>query len=383
MMMKKVLLLPLLLLLCGCVQETSLKQQQLAGTLEEFVLQNGVISCSFLPEASGLFSRMEYLPEKRELISSPAVSAFHDDLLPSRIKTSATGSRELLWGAALFHNLPCAVTGTEKKDSTVRLFMEQDFFGGYQLRARKEIRLSAGCSFIRNRFTLSSTAEKPEIITLWNNLITSLGKKDIDPVLMPVKGGIRSVIDRGGWSVRQKSIMSFGRDGVFVEDNPGLMNVYTAPGRPWIARFTRECPGVLVMRTTPEALSVNAQFYSYKRGNARTMEMIFSPVTLAPGKSHTWVIDYIFFPSLKCIRDAAGNYGIDRRDEAGATILELESCAPVPGGKITLDSGEQFSLPPMRPGKLQQIRIPKQAPGKAVAGTLPDGTRFQLNGLLQ
>ena len=380
--MKKIILFCSALLLGGCVSQVGMQKNTLDGNLEELVLENSLIACSILPEASGLLAKMEFKPGKRQLFPPLKPTVFRDDLLPARINTGACGARELLWGAAQFHNLPMTVSGFEKTGGTVRLTMEQKFFGGQLLNAEKAVKLEPGTTVLHNRFTLTSVSKQPEIVTLWCNLIGRMGGKQLDPVLMPVKGGVRSVIDRGGWSVKRKSITGFDRDGVFLEEDSGSINIFTAPSRPWIALFSRETPGVLVMRSTPEALGTNAQFYSYKRG-VRTMEMIFSPVTLQPGKSHTWEIDYIFFPSLRSLRDTAGCYGIDRRDESGGTVLEIEACTPIAAGKLKLESGKEYPLPALCPGRLHRLHLPAVKPAQPIAGIFPDGSKFQVNGLIK
>ena len=380
--MRKILFSLTTILLSACVAQVEIRQRTLSNTLEEQVLENALVSCSILPEASGLLSRFDYRPGNRSLFAPMKVSVFRDDLLPSRIKTNASGARELLWGAEQFHNLSMAVIGSGKNGNKVWLEMEQPFFGGKLLTARKRVMLEAEATMLHNHFTLTSTSTQSEIVTLWCNLIGNLGTKQLAPVLMPVKGGVRTVIDRGGWSVKPKAVTSFDRDGVYLEEDSGSIDVYTAPGRPWIALFSHETAGVLVMRTTPEALSQDAQFYSYKRG-VRTMEMIFSPVTLQPGESHAWDIDYIYFPSLTGVQDVVGCYGIDRRDSVAETILEIEACAPVPAGRLKLASGEECQLPSLRPGQVHTLHLPPMRPDKALAGTLPSGENFQLNGLLK
>ena len=379
--MKILLTLPALLL-SVCAAQVEIQQRTLENMLEERVLENALVSCSILPEASGLLARFDYRPAKRQLFAPIQVSVFRDDLLPSRIKTSACGARELLWGAEQFHNLPMEVTDCGKDGAMVWLEMEQPFFGGKLLTARKRVTLEADTTILNNRFTLTSSAPQEEIVTLWCNLIGHLGETQLEPVLMPVKGGIRTVIDRGGWNVKHKAVTSFERDGVYLEVDSGSVDVFTAPGRPWIALFSHDSPGVLVMRTTPDALGQDAQFYSYKRG-VRTMEMIFSPVTIQPGKSHVWEIAYIYFPSLKGVQDVAGCYGIDRRDGETETVLEIEVCAPVPAGKLKLASGEEHSLPALRPGYVHTFHLPPLKPDKPLVGILPGGFEFQLNGLIK
>lgn len=371
MPMRNILFL-IILLLAGCNTPPAIQYQEASGQLKEFILSNGKLSCSVLPEASGLLSRLEYLPEHRPLFVPVNFSVEKDDLLPTRINTGATGSRELLWGVKQFHNLPMTVTGRKESPDAVSVTMQQRFFCGSPLIAEKTLELPGNDAvLLHSRFILCNPSEQAVEISLWCNLIAKMGKKQIDPVLMPAKGGVYQVQNRG--------ITGFAHDSVYLEDDASSVDVFTAPGRPWIARFSREFPGVLVMRcSTPGALGPGARFYSYKRGE-RTMEMIFAPVSIAPGSSHTWDIDYIFFPSMRMVRDVAGIFAVNRVDSADSTVLELEACLSAPAGTLRLNSGQVIPLPDMRPGRIYTIRLPKTDPGTAISGTLPGNVDFILN----
>lgn len=357
----------------GCVQHVRIEEKSVPGGLREYVLSNGEIACGTVPEASGLLASFEYLPGKKVFFEPLDFSVERDDLLPTIVKTGATGARELLWGTKRFHNLTMAVTGMTQTRDTVRISMKQPFFSASALTAEKVLELSAGSTGLDSYFTLTNPEKKPVTALLWCNIIARMGKKEMDPVLMPVKGGV--------YRVQNRAVTGFEKDLVYQENDHSQIDVFTAPGRPWIARFTREFPGVLVMRcTTPGALGPGARFYSYKRGE-RTMEFISAPVTLQPGKSYTWHIEYIFFPSLRTLRDVAGVYAIDRIDGKDETLLEIEACKPVAAGKVRIDSGEIFTLPAMKPGKVYRIRLRGSRKNKAISGTLPGNAQFCLNGL--
>ena len=371
---------PLIILLLTCLMATanppsaSIQERETTGQLKEFTLTNGNISCSVLPEASGLLSRFEYLPTHRSLFIPIQLSVEKDDLMPTVISSNATGVRELLWGMRRFHNLPMTVTEKRENGGTASITMRQRFFCGSPLTAEKTLELPGGDSALLHcHFTLHNPSQESVQTSLWCNLIARLGLQQLDPVLMPVKGGVFRVQNRG--------ITGFAQDAVYLENDTGSVDVFTAPGRPWIARFSPEAPGVLVMRcTTDGALGAESRFYSYKRGE-RTMELICAPVSIAPGSSHSWDIDYIYFPTMSMVCDVAGNYAVNRRDQPDATLLELESCAPVPAGQLTLTTGQVFQIPAMRPGQLHAVSIPKIPLKSVISGTLPDHAMFRINPL--
>ena len=363
------------LLAAEILSPATIQERVTTENLKEIVLANELISCSILPEASGLFSRFEYLPNHRSLFVPIKLSVERDDLMPTRINANATGVRELLWGMRRFHNLPMTIIARQGNGETVSITMRQRFFCGSPLTAEKTLELPGGdSSLLRCHFTLQNPSSKPVQASLWCNLIAKLGLKLLDPVVMPVKGGIYRVQNRG--------ITGFRKDAVYLENDPSSIDVFTAPGRPWIARFSHENPGVLVMRcTTDGALGPESRFYSYKRGE-RTMELICAPVSIAPGSSHTWDFEYIYFPTLNMVRDVAGSYAVNRRDQPNATILELEPCIPVPAGQLTLANGQIFQIPAMRPGQLHTIAISQTPLDTVLSGTLPDHAVFCINPLV-
>ncbi|MFA6930905.1 MAG: hypothetical protein WCT05_11305 [Lentisphaeria bacterium] len=346
---------------------------------KRIILQNKWLASEFLPEASALFSGLQYLPEKRPLINPVKTSSSTDDLLPSALETNSCGGRELLWGKKHFANVLFPVSKREATQESGHIVFSNRYLLNENLEATKKVTLLSDSLYVRICFTLTNHEKQAQTLRFWTNFIPQLSPdSSLDIVLLPACGGVRQLKERG--------VTFFEHDCIYEDKEFSNKEVFVAPAQPWMGRRSDRLPGVLVMCTSPVAMGDSGFLYSYKRGPhspTHTMEMVFAPVEIKSGASADFIVDYLFFPHLNSLSGICGKIGFDVQDQQ----LLLEAAAECKGGFLELEfrdaaaaelSRTELQVSDLQTGILQRysFRVPLGA--SHIAGSFDDGRVFTL-----
>ena len=377
--MKWVLTLTLLFFCNGICKAVDIIEYKDKAGQQRIVIRNQWLAAEFFPDASALFSGLQFLPEKRSLIDPVETSASIDDLLPSILYTNSCGGRELLWGKKHFANVFFPVAKQEATPESGHIVFSNRYLLNENLEATKKVILSTDSLSVRICFTLKNHEKQAKTLRFWANFIPQLSPDGhLDTVLLPARGGVRRVKERG--------VTFFERDCIYEDREFSNKEVFVAPALPWIGRNSEKLPGVLVMRCDADALGDSGFLYSYKRGPhspTHTMEIVFAPVEINSGDSADFNVDYLFFPHLNNISGVCGDIGMEIRDQH----LFLEAASPSKGGRLALEYRNaaaavlgkvELQISALPTGILQQHLIRLPAETSHVSGTFEDGRIFTL-----
>ncbi|MBO4490580.1 MAG: hypothetical protein J5944_04380 [Lentisphaeria bacterium] len=351
--------------------------REIADGVAEYSLSNGLFEIKCVPETSALISGLTFRPENRKMIHPLECIVEKDDLLPTRCHTNTTGFRETAVGNKLNIHTKYRPDAPACIGETAELVMRSRGFYKWNIDAEKKIVLRKGETRAKTSLTLTAAADMTAPIHIWINGVASMGEKERDIVMLPVRNVSEN---RMGLAMA-----AFSCDGVYF-DQTGALDVRAAANAPWIAQTSSERPGVLAVRLGKNFVE-GGVLYSWKNGNSpiHTAEAIFSPLKLKKGETRTFTVEYLYFEKLTGLHDTVGPFGLDREPRA----VFVASVAPVPAGVMTLNwrapdgrTGNlgEFPLPPLNPREFVRIDLEKfSLPEKCTLfGTLPGGLTFEL-----
>ena len=368
----------LLMVLASALSAVEVTCDAPTDSLVRLGLRSELMSVEFAPQVSALLGSWRYRPENRELIGNLVCSRNETELLPAMFETNGVGGRELLWGKKHFHNVPFQIQEITTAPDVARLVLVNRYLMNENIEAKKEIALKEGELKFSVSFTLTNREKSPQQLAFWTNLIAHLGPdSDYDTVVIPAKGGQQATPIH--------SVMRLPNDRLFIDTDLGNREVFIAPAAPWMARYSRKRPGVLVVRTD-EGLLADGFFYSYKRGaqsTTHTMEMVFPKREYAAGESVAFPIDHLYFPHLAGVSALCGDLALHWE----GTRMNCESAVQQTATAMTLtylDKGGRelgqatLQLPAMQPGKPQTQALTPPPGAVAIRGTLGTGTPFTI-----
>ena len=336
------------------------------GTPETVTLENGLLKITFAPSLQGSLCGWEYLPQKRSIIRPLQYRVEKVDLLPDRIIVSQDGFRCRIWGKKDALGDAMQVTQLEASpDGSCSITMSSSMEDGPELSMVSRMRLLPGSTALTGSVDIANTRKDDGTYSLWFNCVFFMSGKP-EPVLVPVRSGIRQIGTLG--------LSAAAQDGILTELQEGSRNMFFAALHPWLAKAAPDRPGVIVLKVDDPAAG-QMVLYTHKSNRMHTMEIIASPERLSGGKSGSRKFQLLYFPSLTALRQVCGFYGIDVKDGA----LEIESSVPS-GKSVWTVGGRRFQVPPLKPGRLYRIR-PVCSPRETLKIGI-DGKDYQIPGQL-
>jgi len=315
-----------------------------SGDVESLRLSNQFLAFEIIPLIQGAIANMEHLPQGRKLNLASSVAIERVDLLPDRYSIAPDILQLKLWGVPDTKIITeMQVVETSDAPEGVSVTLSADFYAGQPgTRAITTISLPDNASYFTIDFTVRNLSSGTREYSPWFNGVPQMSdNKTFEAVIVPVR--------REGKNIRGRSMFEVPVDGLFVEQDLGNRNMFFAPLRPWLARFTPGKAGVLVYLMMGADLS-NMMLYTHKNLNLHTMESIATPRKIPADDSFTWRYGVFFFSRLRGLREIIGHYGIDWRDGK----LQLESCKLQMTGKLVIN-GQGFTIPASGPGELLQF----------------------------
>jgi hypothetical protein len=384
----------LIVVLPGCVSEKIVKTK--AYGLPAYKISNQFISMTVLPDSNGRIADLKYdgidllfpYQEKRVI---------EDPLLPEMVFSNMSGCKEWFWGKVPLSNCTMNVTSAMKKANQVELDMVGRYYQSQDFSLRRRLILEKSVSAVTVETTLKNLAEEPESATLWVNIIPN-----------NLSGGGKAV-----YPVRGKADYAAGRavtrypeDQVVTTETQMGKNNFLVPGQPWTARVYPRQKIVMVFATDMANLAPDGAFYSWhgpKDGEEiRTMEIIYSPIKLAPGKTRTMTSRLLVFKGLSGISTICGDVALDSKTKntsQGLNIvldlssvrryadLHVKTCLVKAGtGKTVPETTREFAVSELNPGQsktLKYILSSQLANGKYfVSGTI-NGNKFLIMKMIE
>lgn len=383
--MKCIMLMLPLLALTGCYSECRLEPSEISGT-ESRVLSNRYLRVEVVPAVCGGVVSLQYLPTGVFLTEPFEYSVRKIDLLPDQPSANVTGARTWLWKEK---NLLCSRFSVQKELNTpdsCETDLSARYFQGTPVTLERRVQLQRNSSMLKLFLTFRNPGKKVCTVIPWENAAIQLKADRVDDVLMPGRGGVDRIGDYG--------VQRLEKDCIFV-DNVAVYSkeVKIPPARNWIARRNVGSPLILAIRTDMKELLPDGFFYSWKMGAnspLHTMEIIFTPFTLAPGAEKTLEVDYLVFEGLTDLKEICGEIGIDCRLTDSKINLSLSSACPVAADKLSVilksSAGRETVLgniktPALIPGEVESFTfdMPSLPAGEYhICGAFGSGKTFTL-----
>ncbi len=326
--MKKVCfaLIFLCLLVNGCrIYDCRLQSSALSGA-ESRILQNRFLRAEVVPVATGAVVGLEYLPLKKEIMTPFTYSIEKIDLIPDRVVIGGGGSRILLWGEQNLSSQAMQISQETVSADCCSVELFNPYYQSTDLRLRKTVSLKKGRAALHLNLQAENGSRSPRTITLWDNMIAELDAQSMDAVLMPALGQISKIGKRG--------VQYLPEDGIFVDDDEVFDKViFVSPARNWIARRNPISKLIFAIRTDYADLHPDGFFYTWKKqsgSSLHTMELILNPVTLQPGETKNYHLEYLFFNGLPDLHEICGDIGIYAEIMHNQIRFLLNSVEPKP-----------------------------------------------------
>ncbi len=376
----------LTLTLSSCVRtvDCGLAHSSTSGT-PSIVLSNRYLQAETVPAALGGVAGLRWLPGNLEMMIPFKYSVETHDLIPDR-PSATVGGKILIWGRQNLMAQPMTVTGTSSNPEKCGVEFVNPYYQGTSWRLERRIELERDTAALVIEMTVINTAAEPATVTLWENLVAQLDAEKMDAVIIPVRGQIHKVGSRG--------VQFFPEDTLFIDD-AGVKTqvIFTAPARNWIARRNPKTNLILALRTNMDDLLPQGLFYVWKQmgGVIHSMEIIFSPIELAPGKSKDYRLEYMVFAGLTDLKEICGDIGINCEAGSGTLDFQMTAARKIAAQSVTISlindtSGTKIAagshpLSVLMSGITDEFSLPLPTlpPGQYhISGEFDDGAIFTL-----